>query len=370
MNLRVETVSTRHQLRQFVTLPHRLYRGDPNWVPGLLVDEYKRIDPRRHPFWEHAERELYLATRNGSPVGRIVALRDDMWQQEHSERAATWGWFECEDDPEAAAGLFDAARAWARERGCSRLIGPMSPNANDVVGTLISGFDGPPVIFMAYNPPYHAKLIEACGNRKWKDLIAWLMDNPDIPSRLERIMPKVQQRGSFTVRKLRMKDLVSEVRRARDVFNQFEKVNAIYTPMTEAEFQLMAKDLRIALDPDIVFFAEADGKTVGASLAVPDLNVALKAARGRLFPLGVFRLLRARRNIHLVRVISLGVVEGYRNRGIDLAFYYHSYKNGVPKGYRAAEMSWVEEDNVPMTNTALKLGGKAYRTYRVYEQAL
>jgi hypothetical protein len=126
----------------------------------------------------------------------------------------------------------------------------------------------------------------------------------------------------------------------------------------------------MAIDPDIVFFVEIEGKLVGASFALPDMNIALKEAHGRLFPFGLLKLLAARKNIHLVRVLSMGVHEDYRNRGIDLAMYYHSYKRGVPKGYFGAEMSWVEEENVSMTNTAIKLGGKAYRTYRIYEKAL
>lgn len=370
MSIQIERVATRKQLKQFVKLPHRLYRSDPNWVPGLLADEYRKLDLKRNPFWEHAERELFLAVRDDRPVGRIVVLRDDLWEAEHDERAATWGWFECENDDEAAKALFDAATSWARDRACTRMIGPMSPNANDLVGTLIDGFDGPPVLIMAYNPPYHEKLIESAGNTKWEDLLAWLLDNPDVPDRLERIMPKVKARAGFTIRTMDKRDLENEIRKARDVFNEFEKVNQIYTPMTEPEFKAMVKDLRLVIDPDIVFFAEVDGKVIGVSMAVPDLNVGLKAARGRLFPFGAIRLLLARRKINTIRVISLGVVEGYRNRGVDLAFYYHTFKNGTAHGYRRGEMSWVEEGNIPMTNAAKKLGGTPYRRYRIYEQQL
>ena len=370
MSVNVEPVTTRGQLRRFVKLPYRLYKSDPNWVPGLLADEFRKLDLRRNPFWEHAERDLFLAVRDGKPVGRIVALRDDLWEAEHSERTATWGWFECENDLEAARALFDAATSWARERQCTRMIGPMSPNANDLVGTLIDGFNGPPVLLMTYNPPYHETLIEACGNAKWEDLLAFLLDNPDVPTRLERIMPKVAAREGFTIRTMNKRDLENEIRKAREVFNEFEKVNEIYTPMTEPEFKAMVKDLRLVIDPDIVFFAEAEGKVVGVSMAVPDLNVGLKAARGRLLPFGAIRLLLAKRKIHLIRVISLGVVEGYRNRGVDLSFYYHSFKNGVAHGYNSCEMSWVEETNAPMTNAARKLGGEPYRTYRIYEQKL
>jgi hypothetical protein len=147
-------------------------------------------------------------------------------------------------------------------------------------------------------------------------------------------------------------------------------VNAIYTPMTKAEIEYTGKDLKLAIDPSLVLFAEVDGKTVGLSFAVPDMNTALKPANGRLFPFGIFKILLAQRKVKRVRVISMGVLEGYRNRGIDLSFYYHTWANGVKKGYTSGELSWVEEDNVPMNNVAVKLNAKAYKTYRVYERAL
>lgn len=370
MAITIEPVTTRHDMRAFVKLPYRLYRGDANWVPPLLVDDYRKLDRARHPFFKHASAELLLARRDGVAAGRIAAIHDELWERTHGERAAYWGWFECEDDAEVAQALFGAATSWARARGCTRIIGPMSPNANDLVGLQVKGFDGPPVIMMPYNPPYYARLVEAAGGRKWKDLVAWLLDSPEIPERLARIMPMVEKRGKFTLRKVNMKDFPAEVQRARAVYNEFEKVNAIYTPFTEEEFDYLGKDLKMGIDPDIVFFAEVDGKTVGVSIALPDHNVGFKAAHGRLFPFGIFKILAARKRIHLIRVLSMGVLKEYRNRGIDLAFYYYSYKYGVPKGYYGAEMSWVEEDNVAMANTAVKLGGKPYRTYRVYEQPL
>ncbi len=331
-------------------------------MPPLLVDDYRKLDRTRHPFFKHAAAELLLVRREGRPVGRIVAI--------HDERAAYWGWFECENDVEVARALFDTARAWAKARGCTRIFGPMSPNANDLVGMLVKGFDGPPVIMMSHNPPWYDALVEAAGGRKWKDLVAWLLDSPEIPERLARIMPMVEKRGKFTLRKIDMKDFPAEVERARAVYNECEQVNAIFTPFTRDEFEELGKDPKVGIDPDIVFFAEVDGKTVGVSLALPDHNVGFRAAHGRLFPFGMFKMMLARRSIHLIRVLSMGVLKEYRNRGIDLAFYYYSYKYGVPKGYHGAEKSWVEEENVAMMNTAVKLGGKPYRTYRIYEQAL
>ena len=370
MSVTVEKIVSVKPSKEFIDLPYALYGKDPNWVPALRMDDKTKLNSTKHPFWAHAERELFIARRDGRAVGRIVAIVDRLWEETHGEKAAYWGWFECADDHDAAAALFDAASAWAKAKGCTRLIGPMSPNPSDLIGTQIEGFDGPPVIMMPYNPPYHDALISGCGNRKWKDLIAWLLDNPDMPARLERIMPRIEARGGFKIRPLNMKNYDEEVQRFAELYNHFEQVNSVYTPMTPPEVVQLAKDLKMAIDPDIVFFVEIEGKLVGALLAIPDMNVGLKEAHGRLLPFGLFKILAARKRIHQVRVLAMGVHKDYRNRGIDLAMYYHSYMLSVPKGYFGGEMSWVEEENVSMTNTAIKLGGKPYRKYRIYERML
>ncbi|MGA2640469.1 MAG: GNAT family N-acetyltransferase [Spirochaetia bacterium] len=370
MPVTVEKVVSKKQVQEFVKFPYTLYAKDSNWVPQLLMDDFRKLDRKKHPFWQHAEGEFFLARRDGVVVGRIAGVHDRIWEETHKEKAGYWGWFECIDDAEVARHLFDAAFDFARKRGCTRIIGPMSPNANDYIGAQIEGFEGSPVMLMTYNLPYYDRIIQAYGNRKWKDLIAWLMDNPEIPERLAKIMPRVEAKGGFKLRTLNMKDFKNEYDRFVELYNSYEQVNAVFTPMTPDEMAVMAKDLKMGLDPDLVFFAEADGKIVGVSVTMPDYNVGYKAAHGHLFPFGIYHLLTAKKKTHLVRTISMGVLKEYRNRGIDLAFYYYSYKNGVSKGYTAAEMSWVEEDNAAMTNTALKLGGKPYRKYRVYEKAL
>jgi GNAT superfamily N-acetyltransferase len=370
MPISIERIAQGRSLRKFIQLPYELYRGDPNWVPPLRMDERAKLDRSKHPFWAHAACEIFLARREGRAVGRMVAIHDQFWEKANGEEAAYWGWFECAKDPEAAKALFDEAAAWAKARGCTRLIGPMSPNPSDLIGTQITGFEGPPVIMMPYNPSYHDEIIAAAGNRKWKDLVAWFADKPDIPERLARVIPRIEANGGYTIRKINMKDYKNEVIRFKELYNDFERVNELYTEATDAEVTQLSKDLRPAIDPDIIFFVEVEGKLVGALLAIPDMNVALKAAYGRLFPFGIFRMLAARKRIRLIRVLSMGVRKEYRNRGIDLIMYYYAYKYAVPKGYDCGEMSWVEEDNVAMTNTAIKLGGKPYRRYRIYQRDL
>ncbi len=371
MPLVVEPVVTKSQVKKFVMLPYTtIYKKDPNWAPQLIMDEYKRIDRSKHPFFLHAEAEFFLASRDGKPVGRIAAIKDRLWQERYKDDTAYWGWFECVNDVEVARALFDAAHAWAKAKGCRRLIGPMSPNANDVVGLLIKGFDSPACIYMAYNPEYYGALIESCGYGKWKDLLAWYVDDTSMPERLERAIPLIEKRGKFTLRTANMKIFAEELEKARYIYNEFEQVNDIYTPMTKEEFEYTGKDLKLAVDPNLVFFAEVEGKLAGLSLAVPDMNVVFKAARGRLFPFGIIKMLLAMRKIHTLRVISMGVLKEYRNRGIDVAFYYYTYKNGVKRGITGGELSWVEEDNVDMNNVAKKLNARPYKTYRIYQKTL
>ena len=359
-----------NDLGDFVRVPYHIYKYDEKWVAPLRTDEFKKLDRAKHPFFQHAEAEFFVARKGRRPVGRIGAVVDRLFEEFHGEKVAYWGWFECENDRAMATALFDEALDWATKQGATRIIGPLSPSANDIAGLLVDGFDESPVLMMAYNPPHYIDLVEKYGHKKWKDLFAWLIDDTNIPERLERIVPKLEKRGRFTIRNIDMKDFKNEIASARLIYNDFEQVNNIYTPMTEAEFELLAKDLKLIIDPELVFFAEVDGEAVGLSIMVPDFNQALLPAHGRLFPTGIFKIIKAKKDIHRARLIAMGVIEGFRNRGIDLAFYYKTYINGVKKGFTSCELSWVDEDNHAMNNTAKKLGAKIYKTYRIYEHKL
>ncbi len=365
--IKIRPVMNKNDLGDFVRTPYHIYKYDENWVAPLRSSEFKKLDRQINPFFQHAESELFVARRGRSSVGRIAAIMDRSFEEYHGERVAYWGWFECENDRAMSTALFDSAVDWAQKQGATRIIGPLSPSANDVAGLLVDGFGSPPVLMMSYNPPHYIDLVERYGHTKWKDLYAWLLDKPDIPERLETIIPKLINRGRFTIRNLKKSDWDREIERARVIYNNFEQVNSIYSPMTEAEFIALGKELKMIVDPDLVFFAEVDGEPVGLSITVPDFNIALKPANGKLFPTGIFKILKAKKSISFARVITMGVVEGFRNRGIDLVFYYKTYLNGVKKGYKSAELSWVDEDNHAMNNTAIKLGAKKYKTYRIYE---
>jgi GNAT superfamily N-acetyltransferase len=370
MSLDLEIIRHPRQLRDFFSLANRIYKSDPNWVAPLIADQKKLLDPKRHPFYENAQISRMLVRRNGLPVGRICAIDNRAHVNYWQEPVGFFGFFECENDPEVARMLLDAAAAWLKPRGLNFMRGPMNPSTNEPIGMLIEGYDMPPMIMMTYNPPYYNDLMEGAGLTKIKDLLAYELRKENISERLLRAGEVLRQRVKVKIRPINVKDLAAEIERVKAIYNSAWSKNWGFVPMTEAEFDHAAQDLKRILDPHLVYFAEDGDRPVGFSLALPDLNVALKHIKGRLFPFGIFKVLYHSRKIHSARVWAMGVLDEYRGRGIDTLLYLETFLNGTKHGYDWAETSWILEDNVMMKRAMEMMGGKVYKRYRIYEKPL
>ena len=370
MSIQIEIIRSPRQLREFFGLAYRLYKNDPNWVAPLLGDTKKLLDPKRHPFFDHAQMTRLLARKNGRVVGRICAIDDRAHVEYWQESVGMFGFFECENDLDAAKTLIEAAAKWLQPRGLNFLRGPLNPSTNESCGLLIDGFDSPPMIMMTYNPPYYAELLERAGLSKIKDLYAYKLTQEDITPRLLKAAAALRLRVKVKIRPINVKDIRSEIERVRFIYNSAWSKNWGFVPMTRAEFDYTANDLKRILDPALAFIAEDGDKPVGFSLALPDLNVALKKINGRLFPFGLVRLLYYAKKIHQARVITTGVIEEYRGRGIDTLFYLETFERGTKAGYPWAETSWILEDNVAMNKAMEMMGGKIYKRYRIYQMPL
>jgi hypothetical protein len=268
--------------------------------------------------------------------------------------------------------LFDKAAEFAKENGMDTLRGPVSPSTNDECGLLIDGFDSPPVMLMTYNPKYYIDLIEDYGFKKAKDLLAlWIskdvIKNEKMMSKLDRIGGMIMKKENLTIRKVNLKDFANEVQKVREIFNNAWKDNWGFVPMTEDEFKFIAGNLKQAVDPDYVEFVEVEGQPIGFSLALPDINQAIKGLNGKLLPFGILKFLMNRKKINQLRVIIMGIKKEYQKKGIDAILYRNIIKEGNRKGVKGAEISWVLEDNYAMKQTAEKLGAEVYKTYRIYD---
>ncbi len=377
MNSDVEIIplsrSSREILR-FLKVSYRIYRDDPLWVAPLLSD-LKRVFTDENPLFQHAQMQLWIACRNGHDVGRIAGVIDKHYNRSATEPAAFFGFYECVDEPGASRALFAAAQEWARQQGSRRMLGPMNPTTNDECGLLIEGFDSAPVFMMTYNPRYYLAQVESEGFRKAKDLLAFHIDLATIPmDRLLRISGKVKARNpELQLRPVRRKTLAQDIVKVKEVYNAAWQANWGFVPMTDAEVDFMAARLKPLLMEGLIWLVEAGSEPVGFLLALPDYNVALQPLKGKLLTprlLGFLPYLFGWKCPPRTRVLTLGVKEKYRSRGLETAMLVEGLKTGFDAGVRESEASWILEDNVLMCRMLEAIGGRPYKRYRIYEKTL
>ena len=374
-HVQVEQVRSRAARWQFIDLPYALHANAPDFIPPLRMERRDFLDPARHPWFEHGEAALFLARKAGRLAGRVAGVDDPRFNDFHGTNEGHFGLFECEQDPAVAHALIGAVRAWHAGHGRSTLAGPYSWSTNDECGVLVDGFDGPPALRTAWNPPWYGPLLEGTGLRKAKDLWAWeLPTSVQPPEKFRRVAELARARTGVTLRPVRLTDYAQEIQRIKDIYNAAWERNWGFVPMTDAEFAHMARELRQLVVPELLLIAEVRGEPVAFSLAVPDVNVALKAAGGNLtrwgLPIGLLKLLWASRSIRHLRLLTLGVKAAYRHRGLDALLYVESIRRAHALGYTSAELSWVLEDNDAMNRAIAHLGGTRTRTWRIYEGSI
>jgi GNAT superfamily N-acetyltransferase len=357
-------------LSEFIGLPYRLHRRDGMWTPPLRRDVKALLSREDNPFFEHAEAEYFLARRDGAVRGRIAAVHNRLHNEVHGDRVGFFGFFECADDAEAAAALFDAAAAWLRARSLDTMRGPANFSVNDEAGLLVEGFGTPPVLMMPHNPPRYVPLVEGAGFVKAKDLIVFERLATALPQRLAEGAALMEKRYKITVRPVDMKRFGAEVELIKRLYNQAWEKNWGHLPMTDHEIDHLAGQLKQIVVPDLVLFAERAGETIGFAVALPDLNVALRTnPSGRLFP-GILKVLWAARKIDRLRIALLGIVPEWRGKGIDALLYKRVWEDAMRLGYAWGEAGWILEDNQPMINGLVRMGFTPYKTYRLYDRPL
>ncbi len=365
-------VATAKQLDTFIRLPFRLYKDDTCWVPPLIGSEKKMMDPRRNPFYQHAEAAHWLAEKDGRVAGRVSAILNRAHNEFHHEKTGWWGYFESENDPEVSGALFDTAGAWLRERGMTRMLGPANPSLGDPCGLLVDGFKWSPFVLMTYNPRYYPALVEQAGFRKAMDLWAYLILHTDVvKGRIDRVAAAVAERAEVTIRNVDLSRFKDELAIIQDIYNDAWEKNWGFVPATQAEIDFTAAEMKAILLPEFAYIAEVKGRPVGFAFALPDINHALKRCKGSLLPFGWFYFLKRNlRKIPTFRVVALGVRREYHRSGLGTLFYQKFMDEGMARGYKAAEMSWILEVNDLMNRPIRQMGGRPYKTYRLYERPL
>jgi GNAT superfamily N-acetyltransferase len=373
--LEVDVVRSRSDERAFLRLPYDLYRSDPNWVAPLPWMERRRWSPRHNASLRSRSVRRFLARRGGTVVGRIAAIVDEAFAARWEPGAGAFGFFECRDDPEAAAALLTAAEGALRERGRDRVLGPINLTPHDEVGLLVEGFDSRPTLLSPYNPPYYPELVEAAGYRGVRDYHAFLwrpeQSHGPAVSRLQRAAE--QGSGVFGRVRLRPADVRrwdDEVRTLHALYNEsFEGVWG-FVPVTVEEFAERAAGFRPFFDPDLLIIAEGESRAVGFALLLPDANEALAPLRGRLLPFGWLRLIRGMRRIRGGRFILIGVVPDLAGRGLAPILAAAIAEAARRLRLDPVEISLVAAGNRRMRHVVEAFGCPRVKTFRLYEREL
>jgi ribosomal protein S18 acetylase RimI-like enzyme len=363
-------VSNSRLLKEFIRFPHKLYRGDPNYVPALFAAERDFFSKRKNPFFRHSDAALFLALKDGIVAGRIAAILNSVHRELYEKDTGFFGFFDCTNDFEVAQSLFGRTIDWLKEFGITRITGPECFTTNDTIGILIDGFDEPPVAFMPYNKPYYHDLLARYGFVKTMDLFSWMVRGENIPSGLFTLAQRAEDRLSaqgITIRNIRFDAVEEEIRRLRPVYNAANRDNWGFIPLDPQGFHFMAKDLKKIVPEDFVLLAVKNDEIIGFLVCAPDINrVLIRIREGRLLPTGIFKFLYYKRKIDHARVLILGIEPEFRNLGIDLCLYARIFKNAAQRNIHTAEAAYIMESNTVLNSIMKKFNAKIVKTYRIF----
>ena len=365
----VKKITNKSELNQFIKFPFKIYKGDPYWVPPLIMEQKALLNKQKNPFFKDAEAEYFLAYKNGEVVGRIAAIKNDIHLKYHNDSSGQFGFFECINEQEVANALFDKAKSWIKEKQQKYMRGPANPSSNDIYGMLIEGFDDSPRLLMPYNHKYYIELCENYGMKKAKDMFAWkiVYDKITASEKLKRGQEIVRKRYDLKISQLDMKNFQKDLEKFKYVYNKAWAPNWGFVPMTEEQIDAMAKDMKPLAEPSLVLFGEIDNKLVGAALVMLDYNIIFKKMNGRLFPFNFIKLFTQKKKIDWARILTLGIIPEYQKKGLDTIFYWEIVHRAAKLGIRLGEASWVLEDNDMMNRGLELMNADRYKHYRIWE---
>lgn len=372
----VRAVASRRDLKAFVEVPFAIYADDPAWVPPLLAEQRHNFSPKS-AFFQHAQVRMFVAYRDGKPVGRIAAQIDDLRTERYADATGHFGVLEAIDDPAVFAALLGAAEEWLRAQGMKRVIGPFNLSINGDIGILIDGFQHPPMFLTGHGRRYYDPHVAALGYHKAKDVVAYHLDASGTPPKtMVEAARRAREAARVQIRCLDKSRLEHETQLISDVFCDAWADNWGFVPFTQAEFAELAGALKYLVPKDFVQFAEVDGETAAMLVIVPNLNELIGDLRGKLLPFGWAKLLwrLKMRRTHSARVALMGVRQKFHTSSLAMALVFGLIEavrvSPSREGLQYLEMGWVLEDNFPLLRVMRLLGGRQYKTYRVYEKPL
>jgi len=367
MKTKIIEVQSKKELKQFIHLPAHIYKNDHIWVNSVsLIDKklFKSISQNNH--------KLFLALKDNKPAGRIAAFTDDNYDKKWTrEKIGFWGSFESIKDYEVAEQLFESALMFIKKQDRSVMRGPVN-FISQSMGFLSDNYYSPPVIISTYNPPYYVEFAEKYGFSVEKILNSIILDGRwgyEIPERFENRFENIKQKYRIKLRFVKSKDIKKEIAAIVDIVNRSYSNYWGFAPVSDEEGLEIAEMLSPVLNDKCVLLAEVDDTAIGFTFSLPDIYIPLRETGGNVFPPGVLKIMKFLKRPHYYRLWALGVCPEYQRKAIDVLLYMNLYKALAPENI-LLEANWVYDDNRPMMNAILKLGGEIYRRYKLFKKDL
>lgn len=370
--IQIKEVQSKKDLKTFIDFPYSHYKNDALYVPDLKLVQKETLNKKKNPFYKHADAAYFYAVdEKGTVLGRIAAITNENYVKHWNENYGFFGFFESVNDKEVSGKLFEAAIKWLKSKGVKGVYGPMNPSTNDTCGTLVDGFDTPPYVMMVHNKTYYDELIKAAGFRKRMDLFSYRIQTSNFPKRYLQLANNIEERlkkEGIIIRKVNFKKIKEEAPKLQYIYNKAWEKNWGFIPMDDEEFQALAQELKFVTTPDYVYIAEDNGQPVAFIAILPDLNqITINFRNGNLFPFNFLKLLNFKKKVSRVRVLTLGLIETHRLKGIDTVMYAKLYEAAKKTGVVEAEASWILEDNVMMNRILKNIEADPYKRYRIYQ---
>ena len=370
MGIEIRPLTLPQDAKAFIKPWWRINEGEPGWVPPLMMDRLKFLNPSKNPYFKYADVQCFLALKDGEPVGTIAATVDHEYQKVEPG-VGFFGFYEFIDDRHVAEALMNDACQWLKNKGMKEVQGPFNFNSNHDFGMLVEGFDTPACIANPHGRPYYAPTTESLGLVKKHDWYAYWLDAGTIPESVQRISDRFLERNpKVKLRMVDMKNFDREVQIFQDIYNDAWEDNWGHVHLSVEEFMALAADFKQVIDPTLCWIAEVDGEPAALTVTLPDFNQVFKKMNGSLFPFGWYHFVFGKKQIDTVRVFILGVKRKFQTMPIGAPLYAKTWEAAMARGVRGAEASLILDTNFRMRGALEKLGGRIYKTYRIYTKPL
>jgi len=365
----IREVKTFRDLKKFVDYPHRIYAGNPYWIPPLRMDELNTLRRDKNPAFEFCKARYWLAYKDGCPAGRIAGIINHRYEEKWGQKYARFGWIDFIDDEEISRALLETVEAWAREQGMTGVHGPLGFCDLDREGMLVEGFEELGTMITIYNYPYYPEHLEKLGYRKDADWVEFLLKTPEkIPETVERVNQLLLKRGRMKIVKAKKaRDLRPYARSAFELVNQ--AYDALYGVVTLSDRQIEAvtKQYFSFINPDYaVAVLDEHDKMAAFGVAIPSLSKALQRGKGRLFPFGFIHLLRALRKNDRLDLYLIAVRPDLQNKGVNALLMTEITRSAMRNGIKTAESNPELEVNAKVQAQWKHYEGRQHKRRRVF----